>query len=56
MVLIFPRVLESVVLDLSHPDFGDSVAAVVMLISGAQVGWEHVKNTVSAAVDDFKVP
>jgi hypothetical protein len=54
--LIWPRVLESALMDLSRPDFGDAVTAVAMLILGAQAGWAHVKNTVSAAVDDLKVP
>ena len=53
MVLSIPGVLESVVIGLPHPDFAE---VVVVMVSGAQVGWEHVKNTVSAAVDNFKVP
>ena len=53
VVLSIPGALESVVIGLPHPDFAE---VVVVMVSGAQVGWEHVKNTVSAAVDNVKVP
>jgi acyl-coenzyme A synthetase/AMP-(fatty) acid ligase len=53
VVLSIPGVLESVVIGLPHPDFTE---VVVEMVSGAQVGLEHVKNTFSAAVDNFKVP
>ena len=53
MVLSIPGVLESVVIGLPHPNFAE---VVVVMVSDAQVGWEHVKNTVSVAVDNIKVP
>jgi malonyl-CoA/methylmalonyl-CoA synthetase len=51
-----PGVLESAVIGLPDPDFGEAVAAVVVLEEGAQLSGEGIRNAVKQQAANFKVP
>jgi len=51
-----PGVLESAVIGLPHPDFGEVVAAVVVLEEGARLSEEGIRSAVKEQAANFKVP
>ena len=51
-----PGVLESAVVGSSHPDFGESVVAVLVAEPGAQIDVEAIKSTINASLARFKQP
>ena len=51
-----PGVLESAVIGLPHPDFGEAVAAVVVLERGVQVTAEQICEAIRGQAANFKVP
>jgi malonyl-CoA/methylmalonyl-CoA synthetase len=51
-----PGVRESAVIGLPDPDFGEAVAAVVVLEEGAQLSGEGIRNAVKQQAANFKVP
>jgi malonyl-CoA/methylmalonyl-CoA synthetase len=51
-----PGVLESAVIGLPDPDFGEAVAAVVVLEAGAQLSQEGIRSAVKEQAANFKVP
>jgi malonyl-CoA/methylmalonyl-CoA synthetase len=48
--------LESAVIGVPDADFGEAVVAIVVLLAGALVSAESVKDAVRARVAKFKVP
>ena len=51
-----PGVLESAVIGLPDPDFGEAVAAVVVPEAGAQLSQEGIRSAVKEQAANFKVP
>ena len=51
-----PGVLESAVVGVPHPDFGEVGVAVVVLQPGARVGAEQILAHLKASLANFKVP
>ena len=51
-----PGVLESAVIGLPDPDFGEVVAAVVVLEEGVQLSGEGIRNAIKVQAANFKVP
>ena len=51
-----PGVLESAVIGIPHPDFGEAVVAVVVPRSGAMLSAQHIIDTLKGAIANFKVP
>ena len=51
-----PGVLESAVVGVPHPDFGEAVIAVVVPRAGAALSEQAIIQTLKNAIADFKVP
>ncbi|MFM2398071.1 MAG: hypothetical protein RL341_228 [Pseudomonadota bacterium] len=51
-----PGVLESAVIGVPHPDFGEAVCAVVTVKSGAAAAEDALANTLKEKIAGFKVP
>ncbi len=51
-----PGVLESAVIGVPHPDFGEAVVAVVVPLEGAQPDTEQLRETLRTDLANFKVP
>ena len=51
-----PEVLESAVIGLPDADFGEAVAAVVVLVDAALLSEEQIRGALKARIANFKVP
>jgi malonyl-CoA/methylmalonyl-CoA synthetase len=52
----FPEIAESAVIGVPHHDFGEAVAAVVVLRDGTPIGEEEIRKRLSAVLARYKVP
>jgi malonyl-CoA/methylmalonyl-CoA synthetase len=51
-----PGVLESAVIGVPHPDFGEAVTAIVVLRAGAMVSEPEIISALKARIANFKIP
>jgi malonyl-CoA/methylmalonyl-CoA synthetase len=52
----FPEIAESAVIGVPHHDFGEAVAAVVVLRDGTPIGEEEIRKRLSAVLARYKIP
>jgi malonyl-CoA/methylmalonyl-CoA synthetase len=51
-----PGVLESAVIGIPHPDFGEAVLAIVVPEAGVQLGEQDIISATKSELANFKIP